>query len=267
MQHDINSLCNWFAANKLTISVSKSCSMVIGSPQNVNAFSHYESLGLFINGVPLRYCSSYKYLGLEIDSTLSWNNATSNVCKKLRSRLAVLQRLCNVLPVANINNLYYSFIQCHIDYCLTVWGHTSQGNIETIQRFQNRAGRILSRNFDYINFSGISIVKELGWLTVSERKDYLTLITIYKCINNLAPHYLIDMFNYVTDIHGRLTRQSSAGDLYIHFARTVYKQRSLQYYGPQLWNSLPNCVRDANSLEPFKTLCKLWLLSKRHVNQ
>ena len=45
------------------------------------------------------------------------------------------------------------------------------------------------------------------------------------------------MFNYVTDIHGRLTRQSSAGDLYIHFARTVYKQRSLQYYGPQLWNS------------------------------
>ena len=267
MQHDINSLCNWFAANKLTISVSKSCSMVIGSPQNVNAFSHYESLGLFINGVPLRYCSSYKYLGLEIDSTLSWNNATSNVCKKLRSRLAVLQRLCNVLPVANINNLYYSFIQCHIDYCLTVWGHTSQGNIETIQRFQNRAGRILSRNFDYINFSGISIVKELGWLTVSVRKDYLTLITIYKCINNLAPHYLIDMFNYVTDIHGRLTRQSSAGDLYIHFARTVYKQRSLQYYGPQLWNSLPNCVRDANSLEPFKTLCKLWLLSKRHVNQ
>ena len=209
MQHGINSLCNWFAANKLTISVSKSCSMVIGSPQNVNQFSHYESLGLFINGVPLRYCSSYKYLGLKIDSTLSWNNATSNVCKKLRSRLAVLQRLCNVLPVANINNLYYSFIQCHIDYCLTVWGHTSQGNTETIQRFQNRAGRILSRNFVYLNFSGISIVKELGWLTVSERKDYLTLITIYKCINNLAPHYLIDMFNYVSDIHGRLTRLTS----------------------------------------------------------
>ena len=75
------------------------------------------------------------------------------------------------------------------------------------------------------------------------------------------------MFNYVSDIHGRLTRQSSAGDLYIQFARTVYKQRSLQYYGPQLWNSLPNCVRDANSVKAFKTLCKSWLLSKRHVNQ
>ena len=117
----------------------------------------------------------------------------------------------------------------------------------------------------YIICLGISIVKELGWLTVSERKYYLTIITIYKCINNLAPHYLIDMFNYVTDIHGRLTRQSSAGDLYIHFARTVYKQRSLQYYGPQLWNCLPNCVGDANSV--FKTLCKSWLLSKRHVSQ
>ena len=71
MQHDINILCNWFAANKLTISVPKSCSMVIGSPQNINQFSHYESLGLFINGVPLGYCSFYKYLVIEIDSTLS----------------------------------------------------------------------------------------------------------------------------------------------------------------------------------------------------
>ena len=44
-------------------------------------------------------------------------------------------------------------------------------------------------------------------------------------------------------------------------------KRSLQYYGPELWNYLPNCVRDANSVEAFKTLCKSWLLSKRHVNQ
>ena len=68
------------------------------------------------------------------------------------------------------------------------------------------------------------------------------------------------MFNYVSDIHGRLTRQSFAGDLYIHLAHTAYKQRSLLYYVPQLWNSLPNCVRDASSVEAFKTLCKSWLI-------
>ena len=45
----------------------------------------------------------------------------------------------------------------------------------------------------------------------------------------------------------------------IHFAYTAYKQRTLQYYGPQLFNSLPNFVQDDAS--------SVWLLFKRHVNQ
>ena len=58
---------------------------------------------------------------------------------------------------------------------------------------QNRAGCIIANDFDS-DHSGITVVKQLGLLTVLERRDYLILITIFKCLNDLAPHYLSDSF-------------------------------------------------------------------------
>ena len=110
-------------------------------------------------------------------------------------------------------------------YCLFIWGHTTKENIHKIQRFQNRTARIISNDFDY-DHSGITIVKQLGLLTILERRDYL---------NDLA-YYLSDSFVYVSDVHSRVTRQTNIGDLYVFNATTAYMQKSLQYSGSLLWN-------------------------------
>ena len=112
------------------------------------------------------------------------------MCKTLRSRLSALQRLSSLMPLTHINNLYYAFVQSHIDYCLSIWGYTSNENIAKVQRFQNRAARILSQNFDY-NTTSESLIHNNGWLMVTERRDYLTLLNVYKALNNLSPLYLI----------------------------------------------------------------------------
>jgi hypothetical protein len=267
MQSDINSLCDWFSSNKLTLSIHKCCSMIIGSSQRIKQYETFTSLGLYINDTPIAYCLSYKYLGLEIDNTLSWRNAILNVCKLLRSKLAAVQRLCKFIPLEKGNILYYAHIQSHIDYCLTVWGHTTDENISNIQRFQNRAARIISQNFNYHNVNGFSLVLTMGWLTLEERRDYLTLITVYKSLNNIGPYFLSDMFTYISDIHSRPTRQSEHGDLYIPQVRTNYMKRSLQFNGPSLWNKLPLHIRNANSLNSFKWSCKGWIISLRTMEE
>ena len=114
--------------------------------------------------------------------------------------------------------------------------------------------------------SGITVVKQLGLLTVLERRDYLILITVFKCLNDLAPHYLSDLFVYVCDVHNRVTRQTNIGDLYVFNATTAYIQKSLQYSGSLLWNRLPQHIRNATNLNIFKRLCKSWLLSQRDSN-
>ena len=135
-------------------------------------------------------------------------------------------------------------------YCLFIWGHTTKENIHKIQRFQNRTARIISNDFDY-DHSGITIVKQLGLLTILERRDYL---------NDLA-YYLSDSFVYVSDVHSRVTRQTNIGDLYVFYATTAYMQKSLQYSGSLLWN-----ISEMPPTYTYLRLCKSWLLSQQESN-
>ena len=81
LQAEIDKLINWFYMNKLTVNVKKSCSMLIGTPQKINNHYKKDSLGLIISGEILCNKSSYTYLGLVIDSCMTWDYAVSNTCK------------------------------------------------------------------------------------------------------------------------------------------------------------------------------------------
>ena len=67
----------------------------------------------------------------------------------------------------------------------------------------------------YFNISSSSLIKSLGWLTVTKRRDYLTLVLMYKCISSTAPDYLCDLFTYTNDIHDRNTRTADNMNLYV----------------------------------------------------
>ena len=158
-------------------------------------FENCQHIRLTIASSPLNYSNSYKYLGIQIGGTLSWNHVITKICKKLRSSLSGFQQLSHTIPPRSLLTVYYSYFQCHINYCLSIWGHTTKKSIHKI-RFQNRAAPIISCDFNY-DHSGITVVKQLGLLTVLERRDYLILITVFKCLNDLAPHYLSDSFLYM----------------------------------------------------------------------
>ena len=96
--------------------------MLIGCQQRLKEYVGLDTLGITLNNSLLCNKSSYTYLGLELDSTLSWDNAAANVQNKLSSRLAMLQRLSNFMPNVCLRNMYFAFIQPHIDYCLSVYG-------------------------------------------------------------------------------------------------------------------------------------------------
>ena len=107
--------------------------MLIGSSQRLKEFENCKHIGLTITNSPLNYSHPYIYIGIENDSTLSWKLVITNVCKKLRISLSALQKLSHIIPPRSLLNVYYSYFQCHIDYCLSIWGHTTKENIHKIQ--------------------------------------------------------------------------------------------------------------------------------------
>ena len=83
-------------------------SLIIGSSQRLKEYENCQHIGLTIASSQLNYSNSYNYLGIEIDSTLSWNLVITNVCKKLRSSLSALQQLSHTVP----------FLQDPLAHCL-----------------------------------------------------------------------------------------------------------------------------------------------------
>ena len=162
-------------------------------------------------------------------------------------------------------NIYKTYVQSKIDYGLSIWGCTSEVNLNRVQRIQNLLARIICNNFDYIHSRGIDLVRSLKLQTIRERRDYFLCVLMFKCIHGLAPHYLSNDVTMHVDMHGYDTRSAENMDLYIpRCTKEIYK-RSFSYKGSSLWNKLPTWVKESTSLNDFKHNYRLlngWMHSK-----
>ena len=87
--------------------------------------------------------------------------------------------------------------------------HVCQQNLHKIQRLQNRAAKIVSGKYDYVNTRGIELVKSSQWMNVHQRRDYFMSILMFKCIHGLAPDYLCNEIAMQNEISERTTRSLS----------------------------------------------------------
>ena len=71
--------------------------------------------------------------------------------------------------------------------------------------------------------SGLLLVKRLGWLNVTQRRDYFMGVLMHRCIYGNAPNYLKDLLIQVSHVQQRFTRASN--DLYVPRANIeLYKE-------------------------------------------
>ena len=86
LQLEIDKLSLWFKHNHLTTNATKSCTMLIGSRQCIKDYVNRPNLGLTLDGDVIRNQTNCRYLGVDIDSYLSFDFMTHNICNKLSSR-------------------------------------------------------------------------------------------------------------------------------------------------------------------------------------
>ena len=159
------------------------------------------AISIKINQTALEFVSSFKLLGLHIESHLSWKLHLEHLTKVLSSKVGMLRRLSKILPQNVLFTLYLTIIQPQIDYAMTLWGGSPNSYILPIQ---NRAARSITRSFD--RTASVSAIQvNLKIMNVDQRQiyKYFTLNMVYKCLNDLCPSYLINLFRYVNTVHDR----------------------------------------------------------------
>ena len=74
--------------------------------------------------------------------------------------------------------------------------------------------------------------------------------------------YISDLFEFQSS-HNYHVRSVSNNNMLIKRHNSKIFEKSLQYVGPRLWNSLPQAIKDSPSLPSFKTAISKFLASKR----
>ena len=100
--------------------------------------------------------------------------------------------------------LYLGLVEPHFRYCCSVWGSCGTVLRQKIEKFQNRAIRIIT--FSPYTAQTSPLLKHLKLPSIHDMIQQETVGMVYKAINNQAPEYLSVLLNRVSVTTGRTIR-------------------------------------------------------------
>ena len=133
-----------------------------------------------------------KYLGIQIDKTLSWKEHINIIASKSSRGIGMLRYAKRYVPLSTVKTMYGSIVEPYLRYCCTVWGCCTETDLKRLQILQNRAARIVTNSAYDAHF--MPLIKELSWLTVKELIRFETATTVFKSMNQLCPSSMAQMF-------------------------------------------------------------------------
>ena len=102
----------------------------------------------------------------------------------------------------------------------------------------------------------INTAHQLHWLPISERIKYKTVCLCYNVITGSAPSYLSELLQLYRP--SRSLRSSSDTRILKlqRINRKTHRFRAFSYFGPHIWDNLPQDVRHSTSLPSLKNKLK-----------
>lgn len=209
LQAGINIICHWMNRWNINLNPNK-CECKIFTLKRIKEHNNIKINNNSISWNPKD--KTVKYLGLHLDTRLTWSSHVNLKLQQAYSRLQQLYPLLNrkskLRPKCAIL-LYKSLLRPLIMYACEIWGYTSKTNIAKIQAFQNKTLRIAVNAPWFVRNQQLH--QELSVPTVEEFIKKLTKRHVFSARNNKsAVYYQIGQRN----IHTRLKR-TLPQDLYL----------------------------------------------------
>ena len=256
LQNDINSLCEWESKWKMKFNVSKCFAMCVTHKRKPLLTSYK------MNNSPLQIVSSHTYLGVEINSKLNWAEHINSISAKANRVLGLLRRNLYSCSRKVKEAAYKTLVRPKLEYCSSIWDPYHQEYTNKLEAVQRRAARFVCKE-QRRKSSVSSMIAELKWPSLEERRTRARLILVYKAVHHLVAINL-DSSVLKPVVNGISTRNSST----ISFHHPITRKDCYKFsFIPRTmveWNCLPSVTREAPSVDSFRSqLTKLNLLSLR----
>ena len=242
VQNDLNAVSTWCHTNGIMVNTDKTKVMVFSSKLGLSKLDSFE---IRFDDVPLQIVTSYKYLGITLDSQLTYNSHVRQIISSASNKLKQFQRMRSFLTIRAAILVYKSMLLPILEYGDIFLSAASALNRKKLQTLQNKGLRCaLNKGLDC---SCADLHTEVGLLKLEHRREQ---------------HLLNFMFDWAKDkdnvkkrpSYSIKTRSSKKKLLKLKKPRTEKYKKTFAYVGSKKWNSLPDSFHEPITKHAFKLL-------------
>ena len=242
LNSDFSKLDKWFAENELIMNLSKGKTEALLFGKSKTVAKESANFRVNVNDMEIQKASSYKYLGVQIDSTLNMNTYFDKCYKNASSRLNLLAKLREQLDVKAAKAIYESMILPTFTYCGILLLYNTRTQSEKLASFYSRAEAIINRQHE----------ARLSLQSVTNANKKRACIVVRDCLDN----NIIEPFkNYFQLIEHSIGTRNRSNLIRLPRFKTKYARRSFSLTGAKEFNMLPLEAREMTTSD-FKSFLK-----------
>ena len=242
---ELAKLNDWTLANKLTIHAGKTKLLIVSN----RVPTQYNVTITFTGNVILR-SNCCKYLGVYLDSRLSFKEHIRYINGKIARHTGILYKIRDNLPLKTRLDYYYAYIYPYLSYNIIVWGGACQTHLHPLIMQQKRTIRTIT-NAGFRDHTD-PLFKQLKILKLKDIFDFHLGTYMFHARTR-------GEFATQTSIQ---TRGSTSNLALPVFHRLSTTRRAVSHFGPSFWNTLPPNLRSINSYRRFRKSLKEFLLNR-----
>ena len=136
---ELRKVRKWLEADRLSLNLAKSNHVIFQFPaKRIDEF-----IQIKLGRKPIKCVYHIKYLGVLVDSTLSWKPHVTELSKKLAKSVGIFFKIRHIVTLKTIKLLYYCLFYCFISHCISVWGLTHPSVLDPLIKLQKKVIRAI----------------------------------------------------------------------------------------------------------------------------
>ena len=224
LQIYMDKLKYWFDINNVKLNIQKTKILPYFNTKLTNDIT--------IDNIKIDIVDNYKFLGLYLDTKLSFNIHIDNLNMKLSKIIYLIKRL-SYLNIKNLILLYNSLFLSNLTYGIEIWGNIYNSNLNILNLSQKKIIRIINKKIidnsklPLIRLSHTSILFYKGnILKLDDLITFRNILIIYNLLNNKHVNDITDYFKF----NRNKTKFS------LPLMKTNRFQNTIFFKGPKLYN-------------------------------
>lgn len=242
IQKDLDKLGKWSEKWCLQFHPGKCTTMTVGRPSTTPATYYLRANG---QTTPLRRVTEEKDLGVTWNTKLQFRDEIANRDKKANQIMGVIRRKYTHLKDENFTRLFKALVRPHLEYAAPVWTPYHKKDIKLLEDVQRRGTRQIP------GMSHLSYPERLHKLKLPSlrfrrlRGDMIETYKLFTCLYDIDRREILPSKRHRTNRghQSQIERPST---------KPTLRQNSFNIRVIPTWNSLPQHIVDAPTLDSFK---------------